>query len=201
MEQDNGNMQLVKKSSIVRTFWNKIPMPRVVFQRRFDGMLEFYRNFSEYENGFGAKDGEFWLGLKYIQELAAQGATEVRLDMSKAGDTEAYETFQDFSLTGTSYTLNIGSRTGSTGIADHGLQYHNGYLFTTFDRDRDSRIGGNCAVDRHGAWWYGECGYVNLNGYYCTPGTVCNVALAERGSSARLVKRKWWRNVIYPENM
>ncbi|XP_053388633.1 ficolin-1-like, partial [Mercenaria mercenaria] len=85
-----------------------------VFQKRFDGMLEFYRNFSEYENGFGAKDGEFWLGLKYIQELAAHGATEVRLDMSKADDTEAYETFQDFSLTGTSYTLNIGSRTGST---------------------------------------------------------------------------------------
>jgi hypothetical protein len=33
-----------------------------VFQYRFNGSVDFYRNFSDYERGFGSLDGEFWLG-------------------------------------------------------------------------------------------------------------------------------------------
>ena len=46
------------------------------------------------------------------------------------------------------------------------LEYHNGKQFSTKDVDRDSRVGGNCAVRRHGAWWYGNCATSNLNGEY-----------------------------------
>ena len=33
-----------------------------VFQRRQDGSIEFYRNWDDYEGGFGDPAEEFWLG-------------------------------------------------------------------------------------------------------------------------------------------
>ena len=33
-----------------------------VFQRRINGSVDFYRNWTEYENGFGDPNAEFWIG-------------------------------------------------------------------------------------------------------------------------------------------
>ena len=34
-----------------------------VFQRRLDGSLDFYRDWREYEKGFGDPSHEYWLGM------------------------------------------------------------------------------------------------------------------------------------------
>ena len=51
-----------------------------VFQRREDGSVDFYRNWTDYQQGFGILSGEFWLGLDKIHRLTST-ATQLRIDM------------------------------------------------------------------------------------------------------------------------
>ncbi|XP_061875773.1 microfibril-associated glycoprotein 4-like [Colius striatus] len=40
-----------------------------VFQRRFNGSVSFFRGWSDYRDGFGRADGEYWLGLQWLHLL------------------------------------------------------------------------------------------------------------------------------------
>ncbi|XP_053387774.1 fibrinogen C domain-containing protein 1-like isoform X2 [Mercenaria mercenaria] len=144
-----------------------------VFQYRFNGSVDFNRGFSQYEERFGNLKTEFWLGLRYIEELASQGRTDLRIDLEAADGTTGFEKFDRFSLSaGPAYTLHIGSTIASSGISN--VQrvgpYHNGMHFSTYDHDADT-YSGNCAVKFYGGWWYKNCFVANLNGEYFTPGT------------------------------
>ena len=54
-----------------------------------------------------------------------------------------------------------------SGTAGDSFSYHDGYPFTTKDRDNDSQgkvI--NCGKVCTGGWWYKHCWTSNLNGHY-----------------------------------
>ncbi|XP_053387975.1 neurogenic locus notch homolog protein 1-like [Mercenaria mercenaria] len=140
-----------------------------VFQNRYDGSVDFYRNFANYTAGFGSMNGEFWLGLESLRELVSQGKSELRIDVTTADGISLHGTFANFNISaGPYYTLHVSPETGTlgSGISSSNNNMH----FSTFDHDKDTNSG-NCAEMYHGAWWYYSCRGTDLNGIYFSPGT------------------------------
>jgi len=134
-----------------------------VFQKRLDGSVDFYRGWSDYKNGFGNLNGEFWLGLDKINRLT-KTKNRLRVDLEDTTGKTAYAEYDIFAVTSerTKYQLSLGTYSGTAGDS---LSRHRGYPFSTKDQDNDS-IRRNCAVYYKGAWWYKNCHDSNLNGLY-----------------------------------
>ena len=141
-----------------------------VFQRRQDGSVDFYRYWTDYENGFGDLTGEFWLGLSKIHHLTKEGSKTLRVDLGDFEGNTAYANYSTFSVSdgSTEYILTVG---GYSGTAGDSMTYHNGYRFTTRDNDSDQWSRDNCAQHHTGARWYIGCTYSNLNGCYFNTAT------------------------------
>ncbi|XP_075762094.1 ficolin-2-like [Pelodiscus sinensis] len=150
----------------------------IVFQRRADGSVDFYRDWKSYKTGFGNQLSEFWLGNDNIHLLTSQGAQELRVDLRDFDDNDQYAKFASFKIAGESgnYKLTLGSFLGGT--AGDSFSSHNGAMFTTRDHDVDNSPY-NCAISYYGGWWYKNCLLSNLNGLYLkgdheTPGDGVN---------------------------
>ncbi|XP_035188433.1 tenascin-N isoform X1 [Oxyura jamaicensis] len=137
----------------------------LVFQRRNTGELDFYKRWKNYVEGFGDPTGEFWLGLDQLHNLTGSGPIhyELRVDLRTANES-AYAVYDFFQVASSRerYRLSVGNYRGNAGDA---MTYHNGWKFTTWDRDNDVALS-NCALTHHGAWWYKNCHLANLNGKY-----------------------------------
>uniref|UniRef100_A0A8C9N5I6 Tenascin R n=1 Tax=Serinus canaria TaxID=9135 RepID=A0A8C9N5I6_SERCA len=135
----------------------------IVFQRRQNGLTDFFRKWADYRVGFGNLEDEFWLGLDNIHKITSQGRYELRIDM-RDGQEAAYAYYDKFSIgdARSLYKLRIGDYNGTAGDS---LTYHQGRPFSTKDRDNDVAVT-NCAMSYKGAWWYKNCHRTNLNGKY-----------------------------------
>ncbi|XP_051892780.1 tenascin-like isoform X7 [Pristis pectinata] len=135
----------------------------MVFQRRENGQVDFFRNWKNYTAGFGNPSGEFWLGLENLHKITSEGRYQLRVDLQDEGDT-AYAVYDKFVVLDarSRYKLHIGAYRGTAGDS---LSYHEGRPFSTRDRDNDVAVT-NCALSYKGAWWYKNCHRVNLNGRY-----------------------------------
>ena len=139
-----------------------------VFQRRQDGLVDFYRGWDNYKPGLGQLTAEFWLGNDKIHRLTASRPSSLRVELEDWNDDRVYAKYGKFHIGDeqTLYRLEVGSYSGTAGdsiiTSCHKL---NNMAFTIKDRDND-KAGGNCAVEWKGAWWYNKCQNSNLNGKY-----------------------------------
>ena len=85
-----------------------------VFQKRLDGSVDFYRDWADYQNGFGNLNGEFWLGLDKIHRLTSSDTFNLRVDLEDwAGETRFAE-YTSFTIANEAnkYKLSLGSYSG-----------------------------------------------------------------------------------------
>ncbi len=85
-----------------------------VFQKRLDGSVDFYLNWSDYKRGFGDLNGEFWLGLDKIHRLTSGNDSMLRVDLEDVDGTTAYAEYNMFGVMSENdnYTLIIGDYSG-----------------------------------------------------------------------------------------
>ncbi|XP_028318004.1 tenascin-R isoform X9 [Gouania willdenowi] len=135
----------------------------LVFLRRQNGRLEFFRNWKNYTAGFGNLNDEFWLGLSNLHKITSAAHYELRVDLRDSGEA-AYAQYDKFTIAEprTRYKLYIGAYSGTAGDS---MTYHQGRPFSTYDNDNDIAVT-NCALSYKGAFWYKNCHRVNLMGKY-----------------------------------
>ena len=141
-----------------------------VFQRRFDGSVPFYRNWTEYVNGFGIARSEYWMGLNNIYCMTSSfPGIKLRVELGDWEGNTYYAEYSHFRIEDSSNNYNL-TVSGYSGNAGDRLTYHSGAMFSTFDEDHDEHSG-NCASIYKGAWWYKNCHAANLNGEYLAAGS------------------------------
>ncbi|XP_061386660.1 ryncolin-1-like, partial [Musca vetustissima] len=106
---------------------------------RKDGSVDFYRNWTEYKNGFGnSPHGEFFIGLDKLHKLTTTVPdVELKVILRTWDDEERYALFDGFQIGNETekYKLKfVGAHSGNTKDM---LSRHMGLKFSTFDEDND----------------------------------------------------------------
>ena len=84
-------------------------------QKRLDGSVLFDRGWSDYKNGFGNLDGEFWLGLEKIHHLT-KSPSKLRVDLEDFDGETSYAEY-DLIVVATErkkYQLSVGKYSGKS---------------------------------------------------------------------------------------
>lgn len=124
-----------------------------IIQRRINGSENFNRSWNAYSEGFGSRDGEFFLGLQKIHRVTMDQRHELYIKMENFEGIIEFAKYDQFAVASERdhfKLLSLGSFSGNV-TEDHltPLIYSK---FSTSDRVNDA-----CAATRQGGWWFQDC--------------------------------------------
>ena len=137
-----------------------------IIQKRFDGSVDFYRNWTEYKDGFGDTNGEYWLGNDAIYHMTSTANCTLKIYVTGWDNVTKHAIYETFRIADEAdgYRLTIGGYSGSAG--DSLSFHHAGQMFSTKDVDNDALTSSDTAEYFSTAWWFGSQLASSLNGRY-----------------------------------
>ena len=172
---------------------NCIPL---LVQQNVDGSDFFNRSWEEFKVGFNDTTGNYWLGNELLHQLTSKGGRyKLRFDLQERYNYSwyyaEYSFFTVFSEAD-NYKMRVSGYTGNAGDR-LGFLYHDGMMFTTYDRDNDPYINAvhndNCAVASGGGFWYRRCSHAGVN---TVRGSGNNFRWYDAGRSLVLQSSRMW---------
>ncbi|XP_050319695.1 ryncolin-2-like isoform X6 [Bactrocera neohumeralis] len=139
--------------------------PWTIIQRRESNDTDFYREWVEYERGFGDLNANFFLGLDKIYALTNSRSHELWFQLQDFENETRVANYESFAIGNAQDKYELIALGQYSGTAGDSFSSHRGSKFSTKDSDNDKSIG-NCAVIFTGAWWYRKCQHSHLNGVY-----------------------------------
>ena len=160
-----GISTTVHSEPVVTT--TSMPTEPVEFLIHKGASVNFTRPWVDYRNGFGNSDMNYWMGLDRLHTLTSSRAYGLSIYMTARNGTLLWAEYDKFSVGPESgnYILNVAGYDSDSTLPDV-VQYQNGAMFSTYDRDNDWWVTGNCARERKGGWWYSDCLCANPTGLY-----------------------------------
>ena len=85
-----------------------------VFQKRINGSVNFYLNWSDYKHGFGDLTNEFWLGNDKIHRLTSNDNMTLHVDLEDFEGNTSYAEYDMFGVMSENdkYKLILGNYSG-----------------------------------------------------------------------------------------
>jgi len=138
---------------------NCIPL---LIQHSVNGSGFFNRSWAEFKVGFNDTNGNYWLGNDLLHQLTKEARYKLQCLVEARSNGEVYVAKYDIVIVAAeeeNYELRVAHYTGNAGDS---FSYHNGMMFSTYDRDNDLHSA-NCAEVCAGGFWYRDCYRAGMN--------------------------------------
>ncbi|XP_065356012.1 fibrinogen-like protein A [Calliphora vicina] len=134
--------------------------------RRIDGSENFTRPWSDYVNGFGKVEAEYWIGLDNSNALTNNNGRQILyVHLEYDLGVSSYALYDNFLVGDATELYKLKSLGRYEGTAVDGMSYVLNMKFSTFNYDHDE-YSGNCAAEYKGGWWYKKCGHAKPTSQY-----------------------------------
>jgi len=131
----------------------------LLVQQNVNGSNAFNRSWAEFKVGFNDSRGNYWLGNDRLHQLTTSGHYKLRFDLQERSNGSwyyaEYSSFIVYNET-SKYQMQVSRYSGNAG--GYGFLWHNGKMFSTYDRDDEY-----CAVYNGGGFWHRNCARASVN--------------------------------------